>query len=93
MTYEEKLDIIRTCLTARFRDVRDREDPNLGQLFVFNNGQHSWQLNFNRFYLEEFPYPDQLPTLIENRIVPEIQANLGMRIEVGREEQPVYTAS
>ncbi len=85
MTYEEKLDIIRTCLTARFEDVRDREDLNRGQLFVFHNGRHSWQLNFDRFYIEEFPYPDQLSALIENRIVPEIQANLGMRLEVGRD--------
>ncbi|MGC4098010.1 MAG: hypothetical protein QM706_12915 [Nitrospira sp.] len=68
---------------AQFRDVRDHEDLNLGPLFVFNNGEHSWQLHFNRFFIEDFKYPDQLPSVIEDRVIPEVLANLGMRIEVG----------
>ena len=83
MSYAEKIDVIRTCLTAQFQDVRDREDLNLGPLFVFHNGTHSWQLHFSRSFIDDFTYLDQLPLVIENRIIPELMANLGMRIEVG----------
>ncbi|MGC4096698.1 MAG: hypothetical protein QM706_06240 [Nitrospira sp.] len=85
MSYEDKVAVIRTCLAARFQDVQDREDLNLGPLFVFNNGEHSWQLHFSRAFIDDIPYLDQLPSVIENRIIPELLANLGMRIEVGSE--------
>lgn len=83
MSYEGKVGVIRTCLIAKFQDVRDREDLNSGPLFVFNNGKHSWQLHFSRTFLDDFKYPDQLPSVIEDRVIPELLANLGMRIEVG----------
>ena len=83
MTYDDKIGLIRACLTAKFQDVRDREDLSLGPLFVFNNGEPSWQLHFSRIFIHGFQYPDQLPSVIADRIIPEVLANLGMRIEVG----------
>lgn len=51
MSYEEKVGMIRTCLMTRFQDVRGREDLNLGPLFVFNNGEHTWQLHWGRLLM------------------------------------------
>lgn len=85
MVYAEKFEVIQRCLAAKFQDVQGCEDRNLGPLFVFHNGEHSWQLHFSRFFIDDFPYPDQLPSVIENRIIPEVLANLGQRIEVAKD--------
>lgn len=78
----KKIQIIRDGLEYRFYDVRVGGD--FRTMFVFNNGRQSWQLRFNRDFLDDIYPIEKLQPFLSNTIIPELLANPDMRIEIGR---------
>ena len=90
MSDEERLEVIRTCLKNFFHGVNDK-DEDLGRLFYFNDDKKiRWQLKFNPFFIEDCKL-DQLQPFIEGEIIPTVQDNPGMRIEVGQDRKITVT--
>ncbi len=76
-----KIQIVRSCLEASFKDVRS---DKLDECFVFNDGEQSSQLAFDRAFLDDIP-TDQLDPYLETNIVPKLKANPGMKIYVSND--------
>jgi hypothetical protein len=73
-----KFEIVKSCLQATFKDV-NLDAAN--QRFVFNDGQQSSELLFNRAFIDDIS-EDRLKAQMVKDIVPIIQANPGKRISV-----------
>ncbi|MDK2745272.1 MAG: hypothetical protein H8K03_21135 [Nitrospira sp.] len=77
----EKRRIIQDSLENLFHDVKIGGD--FLTLFVFNNGKDSWQLQFNREFLDDLRTIRKLQLYMENTVIPAVLANPAMRIRIG----------
>ena len=73
-----KVQIVQSCLDASFKDVRP---DKLNERFVFNDGNHSCELEFDRTFIDDI-HIDRLKKYMETNVVPALKANPGKKIYV-----------
>jgi hypothetical protein len=84
-THEEDVDpvriqIILDCLEQISDDISVGEHLTL---FVVHQDGHSWQLRFNRDFLENVQPVEDLQPYIDTTVIPSLLANPDRRLEVG----------
>jgi len=81
----KKIEIVKSCLEAAFKDVRHRQEGNHDlQRFVFNDGMQSSQLVIDRAFLDDIRQEQLvwLENYIRKIIVLRLRANVGKKISV-----------
>lgn len=79
---QNKLALVRLCLeNAGFQDIRTKQ---FQEVFVFNNGKNSYEVQFHRSYIDDIS-ESKLKKEIESRIIPKIKENPDKRISVSEE--------
>ncbi len=73
-----KAQIVQSCLDASFKDFRP---DKLNERFVFNDGNHSCELEFDRAFIDDI-HIDRLKKYMETNVVPALKANPGKKIYV-----------
>ncbi len=73
-----KVQIVQSCLDAAFKDVRP---DKLNERFVFNDGNHSCELEFDRSFIDDV-HTGRLKKYMETNVVPALKANPGKKIYV-----------
>ena len=69
----EKRRIIQDSLENPFPDVRIGGD--FLTLYIFHNGKDSWQLQFNRGFLDDLGTMKGLQLYMETTVIPQVLAN------------------
>jgi len=81
----QKIEIVRSCLAAAFKDVRHRQEGNNDlQCFVFHDGTQSSQLVITRSFLDDLRI-EQLPwlkTYMDNIIILRLKAKVGKKVSL-----------
>ena len=69
----EKRRIIQDSLEHLFHDVKVGGD--FLTLYIFHNGKDSWQLQFNRGFLDDLGTMKGLQLYMETTVIPQVLAN------------------
>ena len=73
--------MIQDSLENLFNDVKIGGD--FLTLFIFHNGKDSWQVQFNREFLDDLRTIKELQLYMENTVIPAVLANPAKRIQIG----------
>ena len=77
----EKRRMIQDSLENLFHEVKIGGD--FLTLFAFHNGKDSWQLQFNREFLDHLRTIKELQLYMEDTVIPAVLANPAKRIQIG----------
>jgi len=74
-----KAQIVQSCLDASLKDFRP---DKLNERFVFNDGDHSCELEFDRALIDDIHIINRLKKYMETNVSPALKANPGKKIYV-----------
>ncbi len=76
-----KAQIVKSCLLASYKGFKP---DKLNERFVFNDGDLSCELEFDKAFIDDIPI-DQLKTYLETTIIPKMKVNPGKKIYVSND--------